>query len=164
MDPHVLAAIEKSAGSDPAIPTLLMEIGVVPSLCTVTVCAALDEFTSRDPKARLCGDTLNELIFPVAVPVSGTLMEELAPEWLKVRVAARLPAALGVKVIVTVQLEEPARLAPHVLAEIAKSAALVPETMMLLIAIRDVPRFVRATDWGVPLEPRATSPHARALG
>jgi hypothetical protein len=80
LDPHVSLAIEKSPGSVPLMATLLMEMAVVPSLCSVTVCAAVDESISAAPNASVCGDTVNVLILPVAVPDSGTIADELNPE------------------------------------------------------------------------------------
>ena len=156
--------MEKSPGSVPAIATLLMEIAVVPSLLSVTDWTALVEPTLIVPKESACGVTVNVLIFPVAVPESDTLCEELYPEWLNARVASRVPAASGVKVIVTVQFEEAARLVPQVLLEITKSPAFVPEIPMLLIATGEVPMLLRVTMLGVPVEPTATLPHARLLG
>jgi len=104
-----------------------MEIVVVPSLCNITGWTALAESTLIMPKESVCGVTVNVLIFPVAIPERDTLSDDLNPEWLKVRVASRVPAASGMKTIVTVQLEEAARLAPQVLLEIAKSPALLPK-------------------------------------
>ncbi|MGC1424441.1 MAG: hypothetical protein WA815_18950 [Terracidiphilus sp.] len=164
LDPQVLPAIEKSAGSVPTRATLSMEIVVVPSLCNVTFWSALSEPTSSAPKESVCGVTVKVLIFPVAVPESATLRDELNPEWLKVRIASRAPGACGVKVIVAVQLEEAARLALQVLLEIAKSPAFVPEIPILLIAIGEVPMLFRVTAFGVPVEPKATLSHARLLG
>jgi len=141
-----------------------MEISVVPSLCNVTDWTALAESTLIVPKESVCGVTVNVLIFPVAVPERDTLSDDLNPEWLKVRVASRAPSASGVKVIVTVQLEEAARLPPQVLLEIAKSPALAPEIPILSIAVGEVPMLLKVTAFGVPLEPKATLPHTRLLG
>jgi len=141
-----------------------MEISVVPSLCNVTDWTALAESTLIVPKESVCGVTVNVLIFPVAVPERDTLSDDLNPEWLKVRVASRAPSASGVKVIVTVQLEEAARLPPQVLLEIAKSPALAPEIPILLIAIGEVPMLLKVTAFGFPVEPKATPPHTRLLG
>jgi hypothetical protein len=69
-----------------------------------------------------------------------------------------------VKVTVTVQLADAARLAPQVLLEIRKSPALVPEIPMLPIEIAELPMLFRVTVFGVPDEPRATLPQARLLG
>ena len=141
-----------------------MEVVVVPSLCNITGWTALAESTLIMPKESVCGVTVNVLIFPVAIPERDTLSDDLNPEWLKVRVAPRVPAASGVKTIVTVQLEEAARLAPQVLLEIAKSPALAPENPILLIAIGEVPMLLRVTAFGFPVEPKATLPHTRLLG
>jgi len=141
-----------------------MEISVVPSLCNVTDWTALAESTLIVPKESVCGVTVNVLIFPVAVPERDTLSDDLNPDWLKVRVASRAPSASGVKVIVTVQLEEAARLPPQVLLEIAKSPALAPEIPILSIAVGEVPMLLKVTAFGVPLEPKATLPHTRLLG
>jgi hypothetical protein len=141
-----------------------MEIAVVPSLCNVTDWTALAESTLIMPKESVCGVTVNVLIFPVAVPERDTLSDDLNPDWLKVRVASRAPSTSGVKVIVTVQLKEAARLAPQVLLEIAKSPALVPEIPILSIAVGEVPMLLKVTAFAVPLEPKATLPHTRLLG
>ena len=138
--------IEKSVASVPVIATLLIEIAVVPSLCNVTVCAAVAELMSVAPKESVCGVTVNALIVPFALPESETLTEELIPEWLKVRVASRVPAAWGAKIIVTLQFEEAARLAPQVLLEMEKSPALVPDIAILPRAMAEVPRLFTVTD------------------
>jgi len=88
----------------------------------------------------------------------------LNPEWLKVRVASRAPSASGVKVIVTVQLEEEARLEPQFSLEIAKSSGLVPEIPILLIEISEVPMLLKVTTFGVPVEPKGTLPQTTLLG
>jgi len=64
----------------------------------------------------------------------------------------------------TVQPEDAARLAPQVLLEIAKSAALAPEIPILLIEIAELPILLNVTVCGVPVEPRETLPHERLLG
>lgn len=79
-------------------------------------------------------------------------------------VAWRNPAADGVKVTVTLQLEDAARIAPQVLLEIRKSPAFVPEMAILLIAIVEVPRLVNMMELGVPEDPRATLCHTRLFG
>lgn len=68
------------------------------------------------------------------------------------------------KVTVTLQLEDAARVALQVLFEIKKSAALVPETATPLIAIGELPRLVKVTAFGIPDDPRFTPPHTRLLG
>jgi hypothetical protein len=53
----------------------------------------------------------------------------------KVNVAVRVPVVVGLKMIFAVQLADAARLVPHVLLKIEKSAALAPVTAMLLMEI-----------------------------
>ena len=62
----------------------------------------------------------------------------------RARAAARLPAAAGVKVTLTVQLEPAATLDPQLLVW-AKSPALVPETAMLVTLKAALPELVRTT-------------------
>ena len=78
--------------------------------------------------------------------------------------AVRVPAAVGLKRIVAEQLADAARLAPHVLLEIVKSAALVPEiAMLLMVIVAAVPLWSDA-DNEEPLEPIITLPNARLVG
>lgn len=54
---------------------------------------------------------------------------------MKLRVAVRVPVAEGLNRIVAEQLADAARLAPHDLLEIVKSAALAPVIATLLMLI-----------------------------
>lgn len=76
----------------------------------------------------------------------------------------RGPAADGVKVTVTLQLEDAARFAIQVLLEIKKSPAFVPEIATPLIAIGELPRLVKVTGLAIPDDPSATPSHTRLLG
>ena len=80
------------------------------------------------------------------VPVPERLTDWGLPVALSVRAraAARLPAAEGVKVTLTVQLEPAATLDPQLLVW-AKSPALVPETAMLVTLKAALPELVRTT-------------------
>jgi len=80
LEPQLLLAIEKSPEFVPEIVTLAMEIVVVPSLCRVTDWTALAEPTLAMPKESVCGVMAKVLIFPVAVPESDTVCDELNPE------------------------------------------------------------------------------------
>jgi hypothetical protein len=164
LEPQLLLAIEKSPEFVPEIVTLAMEIVVVPSLCRVTDWTALAEPTLAMPKESVCGVMARVLIFPVAVPESDTVCDELNPEWLMVSVASRAPGSWGVKVTVTIQLEWAARVAPQVWLVMEKSAALVPEMPMLFIVTGDPPTLLRVTGVGVPVEPRATLPQTTLRG
>jgi hypothetical protein len=64
----------------------------------------------------------------------------------------------------TLQLDDPARLLPHVEFEIAKSPASAPDIAVLLIEIADVPRLLSVTVCAAPVEPRATLPQLRLSG
>ncbi len=71
------------------------------------------------------------MTFPVIPTVCGLLPAESV----KVSVAVRAPVAAGVKAMVTVQLADASRVAPHVLLVIAKSAEFGPDMAMLLMLI-----------------------------
>jgi len=98
------------------------------------------------------------------VPESETTCGLLATPSVNCRLAVLAPAALGLKVIVTVQLAPDARVPPHVLLEITKSAALVPDTAMLLIVIVAALPFCSVATLVPPLAPTANDPHARLVG
>jgi hypothetical protein len=80
LEPQLLLAIKKSPGSVPVIDTLAIDTVVVPSLCSVTDWTALADPTLSVPKESVCGVVVKVLIFPVAVPESGTVWDELNPE------------------------------------------------------------------------------------
>ena len=94
------------------------------------------------PKARLEGETLA----PGAVPVPLRLALWGLPLALSVMLseAARLPLAEGVKVTLMVQLPPAATELPQVLVW-AKSLALVPVTVTLVIVNVALPVLVRVT-------------------
>ena len=66
--------------------------------------------------------------------------------------ALRLPAAVGVKVTLMLQLEPAATFEPHVLV-CAKSPALVPVMVRLEIAKLPVPVLLSMTVWAVLVLP-----------
>ena len=77
----------------------------------------------------------------VPVPVSATDCGLLLAESVKLRIALRVPAAVGLNTTLAEQLAAATRLVPHVLAEIAKSAAFVP-VIATLLTVMDVPEPV----------------------
>jgi hypothetical protein len=79
-------------------------------------------------------------------------------------VAARDPAAEGLNVTLAVQLAEAARLVPHVLLEIVKSAELVPETATLLIVIEDASPLFRVADCAALATPTVVLAKAMLAG
>ena len=76
----------------------------------------------------------------------------------------RVPLAAGLKRIVAVQLADAARLAPHVLLEIVKSAALLPEIAMLLMVIEAAVALCSVSANDELPEPVTTFPNARGDG
>ena len=81
-----------------------------------------------------------------------------------VRVAVRVPAAVGLNTTLAEQLAEAARLAPHVLAEIAKSAAFVP-VIATLFTVMDVPSpFFSVAERDALVDPTAVPAKVRLLG
>ena len=72
--------------------------------------------------------------------------------------------AVEVNVRDTVQVLEPARLAPHVLFETEKSAGLVPAMVTLLIERATGPPFVNVTDCATLVEATAVAGKLRFVG
>ena len=96
---------------------------------------------------RLVGDTVAFAALPdEPLPARATVCGLFPAASLKVRVAVREPVAVGLNVILTVQLADPARLAPQVLVAIAKSPAFAPERTTLVMAMAVVPPLVSVTD------------------
>ena len=113
---------------------------VVPMLLRVTTWAELVVPATWLPKVRLPGARVT----PVPVPVRATVCG--LPEALSVMKseAVREPIALGLNVMLKVQLSPTARVAPQVVVRV-KSAALVPVTLVLLMVILAVPVLVSVT-------------------
>src|SRR5579863_1514126 len=97
-------------------------------------------------------------------PERDTACGLLTAESVKVSRAERVPVAEGVKVMLTVQPDPLARLAPQVLAEMAKSAGLVPDVAMLLILIAATPPLVSVTDCAAVVEPTSVAVKVRVVG
>ena len=85
-------------------------------------------------------------------------------ESVKTREAERAPLAEGLKTTPTAQLAPGARLLPHVLLPFVKSAAFVPVTLMVLIAIDAVLPFFRVAVCVPLLDPTFTLPKDREAG
>ena len=115
-EPHVLVTA-KSPGSAPVVPILLIVKLPLPVLVRVTDCAALVVPGFWFPKLRVDAErvTAGAVPAPVPVPVKLTVCGLLAALSVKVKVAARLPAIVGVKVTLTVQLPPAATDVPQVL-------------------------------------------------
>lgn len=108
------------------------------------------------------GDTRTGEVPPV--PASPTTCGVLLAESLKVTVPVRRPVAVGVKVMDTVQVPEPARLVPQVLLEMAKSPALVPPMVTLLIGRATGPLFVSVIDCAALVAATAVAGKFRFVG
>jgi hypothetical protein len=109
------------------------------------------------------GDIVREDV-PVPNPVSPTTCGLLLAPSVNITLALREPATVGLNAIVAEQLAPTAKLAPQVLLEIKKSAALAPPTRMLLITIAAVPLFVRVIGFGPPVCPTATLTQFKLAG
>jgi hypothetical protein len=152
--PQVFAEIAKSPEFAPETAMLEILIEVVPPLVSVTDCAEAVVPTFVEVNVRLVGitDAFTALLVPE--PDKATVCGLFPAESVKVSVAVRVPAAAGVNVTLTLQLAEPASVAPHVFAEIAKSPAFVPEMAMLEILIDADPPLVIVTVCAGLVEPR----------
>ena len=159
---QLLLTIAKSAASGPDMETLVIGMATGLPLFKLTVCTGLDVPTSNVAKVRLVGETLALPIAPV--PDKATVWGLFAAVSEKVKVAVRVPVADGVNVTVTLQVAAGARLAAHVFADIAKSAALGPDMEMLLRFIGSDGPLVSVTDKGVLGVPGAVGGKVRVDG
>jgi len=100
---------------------------------------------------------------PVPMPVKLTVWGLLAALSVKVKVAVRLPAMVGVKVTLTVQLLSAATELPQVLVS-SKSPASVPVMAMLLRASAALPELLRVTDCAEPVVPTPWLPKDKEVG
>jgi hypothetical protein len=71
--------------------------------------------TFWEANVRLEGETVNAGVLFAPVPESDTFCGLFEAESVKVKVPVRVPAAVGVKITLTVQLEPAARLVPQLL-------------------------------------------------
>ncbi len=145
--PQLSLLTAKSVGSAPKIVTLFKAIALVPGFCTVTIWLAVADPTLAMPNERLSGATLRTFVAPWVVPDPARLTVSIGftPECLKVRVAERLPAAVGANIKVTAQFERPASAPLQVLLEMEKSPGSVPEIAILEMLIEFDPAFVNVT-------------------
>jgi len=133
----------KSAAFVPVSVTLLILIVVAPLLERETILYALDVLSDWLPNASDAGVRLTAVPTPLRDTVNvGFAGSELLTD----KDADRAPAAVGLKVTLTVQFAPAARLAPHVLF-CAKSEALAPVRPMLLIVNGAVPVLDSVTVW-----------------
>ena len=146
---HVLDTIPKSAAFGPVNVGLLVNVsGKLPEFISITtICALVDPFGTA-PNAKLAGRLTIGAGTLVPVPLSGTLCGLGVALSAKFSEAFSIAAVDGLNVIVTVQLV-PAftgEAVEQVADTIAKSAALVPEIVGLLLKINEpVPVFISVT-------------------
>lgn len=131
----------------PPRPTLLMVMSALPLLVRVTVWAGLVVPTFWLPKLRLLGLKVTAGAGVVPVPLRVTDCGLFGALSLIVTLALRAPLAPGVKVTLIVQLLPAVNvlgLIGHVLV-CAKSPALVPATLIVVIVRSAVPLLVSVT-------------------
>jgi hypothetical protein len=133
----------KSPGLVPVMLTLVMLKLALPVLLSFTLCAALVVPTFWLLNVRLVGE---RLAAPAAVPVPVRLTVCGLPAALSetLTVAVRVPAAVGVKVTLIVQLLFAATELPQVF-DSAKSPVLVPVMLMLVMLKLEFPVLLKVT-------------------
>jgi hypothetical protein len=162
--PHVVPDSTKSDALAPVTAMLLMVRGAPGPFDSVTVWGALVLPIEAPGKLRLAGETDAVAGVTPPTPESATVCGLLAAESVKVRVAVRVPAAVGLKTRVAVQLAFTERLAPQVVPETTKSDALAPVTATLLIVMGEVFPFESVTACEAEPDPTAVLANARLEG
>jgi hypothetical protein len=120
--------------------TLVMPSATVPTLVSVTVCAALAVFKACVPKLKVVGESVMSAPVPVRATVCGL------PVALSVSVMAPVlvPAAVGTNFTVTVQSAPPVSDVPQLFVCVKS-----PLAAMLVILRVAVPLLVRVTVFAV---------------
>jgi hypothetical protein len=111
--------------------------------------------------------SLAEIVTPpdaAPVPVIATDWGEPGALSVKLRVAERVPVALGVNVMETEQFAPAARLVPQVFAEIAKLDEFVPPSAIELMDAAVPPEFVRVTGCAALVDPTVCEPKVKEVG
>jgi hypothetical protein len=138
-DPHVVVLVNALLPVK-VIPPLAIVAATLPVFFTVTVCALLVEPSAVAAKVRLAGETVS---VAAPVPDKPTRCGELAALSAIESVAVRDPAAVGLKVMLMVQLAPTASEDPQVVVLVNEAAA-VPVSMIppLVSAIATAPVFL----------------------
>jgi hypothetical protein len=110
--PHPLLLMLKSPAFVPEMATLLIEMLELVPFVNLADCDALLDPTFTVPNERLDGLTVTLALVPR--PDNATVCGLPLPLSLKSSVAVRVPVVVGAKTMLTVQLDEAARLVPHV--------------------------------------------------
>lgn len=114
LDPQFVLEIAKSLGLAPEIPAPLSVTEVDVLLVTVMDCAELEDPWLTLPKDKLAGAAVTAPDPPLPSPVRATSCGLLSALSVKARFAVRVPEAVGLKRIVTVQLAEATSVEPQV--------------------------------------------------
>ena len=133
-------------------------------LVRVTDCGALLDATAVLGNVRLAGDTEAELELATPVPERASDCGLLLAESVKLRIALRVAAAVGLKTTLAKQLAAAARVLPHVLAEIAKSAAFVPVIDTPFTVMDEPSPFFSVAERDALVDPTAVLAKVRLLG
>lgn len=138
---------------------VVMVSEVVPTLVSVTVFAALVTPTACVPKLKL----LVESFAAVPVPLSTTCCGLPGALSVMLRAALRAPLAVGLNVMLMVQLALTASELPQLLV-CAKSAVFVPVIVIALIVSRAEPVFLSVMVLAELVTPIATVPKLKLVG
>jgi hypothetical protein len=129
-----------------------------------TFCAPMPP-TATETQLMLVGLTVAvPLVDDTPVPVNTTFCGLPEAESVKLNVALRLPATVGLNTTDAEHVAEAARLVPHDLLEMLKSAGFVPVIATLLMLMEVVVPLDRVADFALLLEPRLMLPYERLVG
>jgi hypothetical protein len=162
--PQFVLAIAKSAAFAPVTAMLLMVIADPGPLDKVNDCAVALVPTDVEGNERLEGEAVAVGGVTPPVPESATACGLPEAESVKLRLAVRVPEALGLKTSVAVHAPPTESVAPHVFPEITKSDAFVPITAMPLMVRAEVLPLDSVMDCDVELLPTAVLANATADG
>ena len=126
----------------PVMAMLVIVSAELPEFVSVTAWAALVVLTTWFPNESEAGERLTGELVPV--PVTLAVCGLSLALSVTVRVALRVPVAVGLNVRLIVQLDPAATLEPQLLV-CAKSPLLVPVMAMLVIDSAALPEFDRFT-------------------
>jgi hypothetical protein len=152
-------ATKKSEAFGPEIETPLIVSVALPVFVNDTVWTALVVPTVWLLKFRLEGERVAERP-EIPLPLSFTVCGLLAALSVNVRVPVLAPAAVGVKVTLTVQLIPPATLPPQVLLPATPKSPLAAMLVMLSVAL-PVLATVIPRGWLVPPTPSSGKPRPK---
>ena len=159
---QVDAEMVKSVALAPAMAMLLSVMAAGP-FDNVTDCDALPDPTDVLAKERLEGET-DALEAANPVPDRATACGLLVAESVKVRVAVRVPDAVGLKTTVAEQPAPAPRLAVQVVPEMVKSAASAPVMAIPLMVIAVVRPLLSVADCDALLAPTTVEAKDRLAG